>query len=209
MTALEISTAAIEEAMGRVVKIRTAVEDVKLLIVEAYQARDWITLGHASWDEYCRAEFGGGIALPKSERGDLVFTLRNAGMSYPAIASATDMSTATAFRTASTFSNEKVEPDDDEVVDAEILDEPAPIVGVNGKTYRPTAAPRERVVAHDPPGVVLYEFLKMISNIVDQEGIVPFDALTDADRVEGAETLSRLLDRLAEILETIKGKDCP
>ncbi len=76
------------DARRRVEQIRTAVEDIKSLIVEAYRARDWETLGYANWGDYCTEEFGGTVAIPREERGDVVFTLRDAGLSTRAIGAA-------------------------------------------------------------------------------------------------------------------------
>ncbi|MGB8503256.1 MAG: hypothetical protein WCE29_13610, partial [Mycobacterium sp.] len=47
-------------------------------------------LGYANWDAYCEAEFGSlRVRLPREERRDVVCSLREAGLSIRAIASAT------------------------------------------------------------------------------------------------------------------------
>ena len=128
---MSLILSASDTARARVQRIRAHVEDVKAEIVAAYQERDWEALGYSSWDAYCEGEFGGGIAIPKSERGDLVFTLREAGMSYRAIEAATDMGRDTVHRVAEQVSENRTP-------------EPSTITGTDGKTYqasRPVPAP--------------------------------------------------------------------
>ncbi|MGI8753573.1 MAG: hypothetical protein ACR2MN_14925 [Acidimicrobiales bacterium] len=167
-------------ARDRVNKIRTHVEDIKTLVVAAYRARDWDVLGYATWAEYCTEEFGGTIAIPREERGDVVFTLRDAGLSTRAIGAAIGVSKDTVRNdlAGGEYSppaepapagvpapspigwNENEirpapHPDDDEVVEAEIVGEPEPyqppaqaVTGTDGKTYKAKtdtpAAPRRR-----------------------------------------------------------------
>lgn len=60
------------------------------LIVAAYHGRAWIALGYESWDVYCIREFGSSrLRIPREERPDMVCSLRQAGLSIRAIASAT------------------------------------------------------------------------------------------------------------------------
>ena len=81
--------AAADAARARVNRIRSHVEDIKSEIVAAYRERDWDALGYDSWEEYCSAEFGGTIELPRSEREPLHFALREHGLSTRAIAAVT------------------------------------------------------------------------------------------------------------------------
>lgn len=106
----------------RVQQIHSHVENIKVLIVEAWERRDWIALGYTSWDIYSTAEFGSAIAIPKTERADLVFHLRDHGMSLRAIESATNISKDTVARE----------------LKSGVADETPPLVtGTDGKTYSP------------------------------------------------------------------------
>jgi hypothetical protein len=68
-------------------------------VVEAYQRRVWEPLGYSSWDSYCRAELGSTrLRLPAEEREEAVRSLRSAGLSTRAIASATGQSRSTVHR---------------------------------------------------------------------------------------------------------------
>ena len=147
------------DARRRVEQIRTAVEDIKGLIVDAYRARDWETLGYVTWDVYCREEFGGTIAIPREERGDVVFTLRDAGLSTRAIGAAIGVDHVTVvndLKSGGEYSPPATGPTtadpDDEVVDAEIVEapdtgtpaQPAPeprITGTDGKSYSAVRSP--------------------------------------------------------------------
>ncbi|MGH3599122.1 MAG: hypothetical protein ACRDQH_02400 [Pseudonocardiaceae bacterium] len=143
-----VQAPALIAARRRAEQIRTHVEDVKGLIVEAYQARDWETLGYANWADYCTDEFGGTIAIPREERGDVVFTLRHAGLSTRAIGAAIGVAHDTVRRDLSGGRDRPPDPVpdlDDEVVDAEIVEEPSPptqadeparVTGTDGKSYR-------------------------------------------------------------------------
>jgi hypothetical protein len=118
-------------------------------VVEAYQRRVWEPLGYGSWDSYCRAELGSTrLRLPSEEREEAVRSLRSAGLSTRAIASATGISRGTQYRSASgphgplagantpvtglngkSYTSPRPSgPGPDEPIDAEIVDEaPAPV----------------------------------------------------------------------------------
>ena len=56
----------------------------------AYTGRAWQVLGYANWDAYCEAEFGYlRLRMPREERREVVCSLREAGLTIRAIASAT------------------------------------------------------------------------------------------------------------------------
>jgi hypothetical protein len=113
-------------ARSRAGMIRAGLDEMWVLITEAYAARDWLALGYPTWDAYCDAEFRGRrLALPREERAAVVGSLRDAGMSTRAIATATGISEATVRRELPRASNDAVEP-------------ARPITGVNGKAYQPT-----------------------------------------------------------------------
>ena len=117
------------------------------LIIQAYQGRAWEVMGYASWDAYCKTEFNGArLRLPREERQEVVGSLREAGLSTRAIASATGQSEGTVrndIRDGAGAQN--YAPDvtgldgktytrpEPEVIDAEIVEEPA-------------AAPRRRAL---------------------------------------------------------------
>ncbi|MEJ8563659.1 DNA-binding response regulator [Micrococcus sp. GPGPB33] len=114
-------------------QIKTGMESVYHLIRAAYRGRAWQALGFGSWDEYVIREFGNLHLRPPLEyRQDVVLSLREAGMSTRAIASATQLSKDTVRRelnSAATGAN------------APVMDG-VPVVGMNGKTYQPTREPR-------------------------------------------------------------------
>jgi len=120
----EIALPTHEEARALTDRIKIAVEGTWQLIREAYTSRTWAVLGYDSWDAYCTDEFGETrLRLPREERQEVVASLRDSGLSTRAIASATAMSEATVRRDlSSTASNDAV----------------ASVTGVNGKTYTVT-----------------------------------------------------------------------
>lgn len=101
------------------------------LVKAAYNGRAWLALGYATWDDYCGQEFGGSrITLPREERAETVQSLRDAGLSIRAIASATGTSKDTVHRALREgVSNETPGgPSEPDVA--------PPITGTDGKTYR-------------------------------------------------------------------------
>jgi hypothetical protein len=85
-----------EEARAITDDIKLRVRQAWELIVEAYQRRAWAVLGYESWDAYCLGEFGGApLPVPREERPEMVASLRQAGLSQRAIASATGVSQST------------------------------------------------------------------------------------------------------------------
>lgn len=68
-------------------------------IAQAYDERADVALGYESWDAYCIAEFSSlRLRVPREERPELVASLRNAGLSIRAIASATGAGVGTIHR---------------------------------------------------------------------------------------------------------------
>lgn len=108
-------------------QIRTGMETVWHLIRAAYQGRAWEALGYHTWDEYVTREFGNlYLRPPLEERQDVVMSLREAGMSSRAIASATQLSQATVVRELRGAGESNESPD-------------APghrVVGMDGKMYQ-------------------------------------------------------------------------
>ncbi len=122
-------------------------------IIKAFQGRAWISLGYPSWDDYCDAEFDGArIKLPREERTTVVASLADAGMSVPAIASATGVTERTVQRDRASQGATFVTPcPDDDIIDAEVIDSPTPeprkVTGTDGKSYTLTPKP---VATPDP-----------------------------------------------------------
>lgn len=140
--------------------IRGQLGDLWDLVKAAYAERAWVPLGHDSWDAYCAAEFAGKqIRLPREERPETVRSLRDAGMSVRAIASATGLGRGTVARAldddTSGVPNGTPEPDDQALDLGAGHAPPAKVTGADGKRYdrsRPTSAnmPRDIPAAPDP-----------------------------------------------------------
>jgi transposase-like protein len=137
----EIALPTHEEARALTDRIKIAVEGTWQLIREAYTSRTWAVLGYDTWDAYCTAEFGETrLRLPREERQEVVASLRDSGLSVRAIASATGLSRGTVSNSLNEVSSFGHLPSqvtgtdgktytvtrEPEVVDAELVDEPAP-----------------------------------------------------------------------------------
>lgn len=121
------STRDVDQARALTDRIKSHVEQAWELIVEAYQGRAWIALGYSTWDDYCLQEFGScRIRLPREERTDVVASLRDAGMTTRAIASATGFAYGTVQSEIVSISR-----------DQNRSPGPETIVGIDGKHYQP------------------------------------------------------------------------
>jgi hypothetical protein len=90
-------------------------------IGEAYEQRDWVTLGHKDWDTYCEKEFSGKrLKLSRDERELAVLAFRGAGMSIRAIGSALGVSHPTVLNDLRSGGQDLP---------------PGDITGTDGKTY--------------------------------------------------------------------------
>lgn len=132
----EVVTTDLDETEARELtsKINGHLADLWALVVAAWTGRVWLALGYGSWDAWCRAEIKTGhLRIPGEERVEVVGTLRQAGMSTRAIASATGMSKDTVNR---------VQGVSDET--------PLTITGTDGKAYSSAGStrPRQRVKSH-------------------------------------------------------------
>ncbi|MQA14226.1 MAG: hypothetical protein GEV09_08655 [Pseudonocardiaceae bacterium] len=124
------------EALALTMAIREHLTVVWELVVEAYQRRAWEALEYSSWDEYSAEQFGTHrLKLPNEERRSVVESLRQAGLSTRAIASATGISKDTVNRTA---------PVSDETP-------AAPVTGTDGKVYNITSKGKKDQPATKPP----------------------------------------------------------
>lgn len=133
----EIALPTHEEARALTDRIKIAVEGTWQLIREAYTSRTWAVLGYDSWDAYCTDEFGETrLRLPREERQEVVASLRDSGLSVRAIASAVGVNKETVSRDIQVSGNQTPEIQgadgktytvtrEPEVVDAELVDEPA------------------------------------------------------------------------------------
>lgn len=110
-------------------------------IGEAYEKRDWVTLGHGSWDEYCEKEFGEKrLKLSREQREQAVLAFRGAGMSIRAIGSALGLPKSSVADVLAQVSEPGHLPDS--------------VTGADGKTYAPTRdTSAEPEVAASPPEV--------------------------------------------------------
>lgn len=153
----EIAT--VDEARTRADRIRAGLDSVHYTrndIIDAYQARDWETLGYDSWASYVEAEFVGAtrLRLPREDRRELVSTLRNAGLSTRAIASATGASKGTVDNDIKAGAQNWA-PDDgsDSRAQSATPGERAfpPVTGLDGKSY---AASKPAVTDLISPGDV-------------------------------------------------------
>lgn len=85
-----------DDAAVRLDRVRTHVEQAWDDLIALHSGRAWFALGYESWDALCDGELGGArIALPREDRREVVGQMREAGMSIPAIASATGASIGT------------------------------------------------------------------------------------------------------------------
>jgi hypothetical protein len=128
------------EALAVTADIRMHVEAAWELIVEAYNRRAWVALCYSSWDAYCIGEFGNArLRLPREDRSELVCSLRHAGLSIRAIASATGHSKDTIRKDLYQTGTPELAADE---VSQTGTPEPATVTGRDGKTYPTKPKPK-------------------------------------------------------------------
>jgi hypothetical protein len=87
-----VALATAEEARALTDRIKVAVEGTWHLITEAAMRGAHLALGYATWDDYVTREFGSSrLRLPREDRPEVLGSMRDAGMSVRAIASATNL----------------------------------------------------------------------------------------------------------------------
>lgn len=121
------------EATELVDSIKRHVGVVWRNVERAYLGRAWLALGFDSWDDMCDAEFDARIPLPREQRQEVVGSLRDAGMSTRAIASALGV-------------NDKTVRND--LAGAE-KSAPGSVLGADGKTYPATKPAAVTVTERD------------------------------------------------------------
>jgi len=182
MTVIERSAMSADEARERVDRVRTSVaqsrEDLKTL----HRERAWLSLGYASWDDLCDAEFGVRLALPREERREVVADLRAEGMSTRAIGSALGVPQRTIA--------------DDVRRVSETAQTPTRITSLDGRlrpATRPPAPPRPApTIAEalaDDPGIEAAEFRRNLSRAINEAMMLAaFDPQRTADLAENVHT---------------------
>jgi hypothetical protein len=169
-------------------------------LTDAYLGRADIALGYESWDTYCITEFGSlRLRLPREERAEMVCSLRQAGLSNRAIASATGYSEGTV---RNDLAAQNYAPDEDELTEQLLAGEPEPL------RFNVTS----RTITHEPirvtPRTVTREPARQLTVVTGLDGKTyrptrptpqPSDAeLFDGELAEldrGVDAMLRLIDR--------------
>jgi hypothetical protein len=105
-------------------RIKSAMGDLMVLVVKAWQGRVWIALGYQSWEDYIKGEFSHApLSLPRDERRAVGKLLRGEGMSTRAIAPPLGVSQRTVSNDQKAGQN--YAPADEAVIDAEVIESAA------------------------------------------------------------------------------------
>lgn len=140
----EAADLTVDEARALTDQIKAASDSLWELVKTAYTRRAWVALGHDSWDAYLEAEFGKArIGLPREERAEVIYSLRDAGLSIRAIASATGKGIGTIHRELEAES-EVIEEVEAEFVEDEPAPEPHKVTGRDGRQYNARRERRKR-----------------------------------------------------------------
>lgn len=114
-------------ARSRVSRIRMGIVnylETLALVAQAYQERDWETLGYDGWDAYVGGEFPADkLGIPAEHRQKAIEELRIAGLSTRAIAPVVGLHPSSVARQVSRNAT------------------PEPVQGIDGKTYSPARSP--------------------------------------------------------------------
>lgn len=141
----DVAVLSADDARRLTDQIKVGVEAVWELIVQAYEGRAWSALGHGSWDDYCVREFGTArLRLPFEDRREVVYSLRDAGLSIRSIAAATGSSTRTVQRDLAGVVQDHTSIEEttaDEVTRAKVT-------GADGKSY-PASKPAMAMASDD------------------------------------------------------------
>ncbi|MFF3566865.1 hypothetical protein ACFYXQ_03690 [Nocardia jiangxiensis] len=194
------------EARDLTDRIKVGVEAVWELVKQAYVSRAWLVLGYDSWDDYCTREFGNSrLQVPRENRSEVVASMREFGMSTRAIAAVTGMGHGTVVRNLPAGVPNGT---------------PAPVMGVDGKTYQPkppvqepvsgTASgrgPEQRPVRRRPITEAFWEAARVLAKDTERIARLAADArfTKNSDRIAGAhlsdlvrarDAVQRVIDRL-------------
>ena len=93
-------------ARALVATVRTSIDQVREAILRLWSGRAWIVLGYPDWDAMCDTEFQVRLALPATDRREVVRALSDEGMSARAIAKPLGSSEATVCRDLAAASND-------------------------------------------------------------------------------------------------------
>lgn len=225
-----------EAARRRADRIRTAAEELWDTIAVAYQQRDWLALDYRSWDEYCQTEFGSlRIRIPREERAEVVSSLRDSGLSLRAIQAATGLSPDTSRRAlAEGVRNRTPAPERIDFITGEVLTDqrggneppspstdveeqesgvgsppasrPAPITGLDGKTYpRPTPSAPRRSPLPESFWRATYDLTRKVEAIVRlseddrfTQNVEKVATANRSDLLRARDALQRVIDQLPE-----------
>ncbi len=145
-----------DEARQLTEQIKVIDVTMKTLIGTAYLGQAWVALDYASWDAYCDAELSGTwMSIPREERRELVFSLRDLRLSLRAIASATGQSKSTVQRELSSG----VPPHTGKSAGQKVITVkggtpdrpgPQPVIGIDGKNHPLHPVPKP-ALGYPPP----------------------------------------------------------
>ncbi len=219
MTTLALPLTGVAEARELTDQIKVAVETTWHLVARAYTTRAWALLGYSSWDDYCVREFGTSrIRLPREERAEVVASLRDSGLSIRAIQSATGMGThqvlnaarasqvlpsATPATTPDTTTTEE-----EDAVPTETATTQPTITGIDGKSYKPKAAPTAPHLAMPQPpkyGGNRRRHLQQIEALTTSlsGALLAFDGVDDLDDTVTAEEAGVLSADLSKQIQAL------
>jgi len=219
-----------DEARVLTDEIKTGIETTWELVKRAYIRRAWIALGYGSWDSYCSAEFGSGrLRLPREERQEAVASLREAGLSVRAIASATGTSKSAVSRDLAGVPNGTGEgtpsgegrkfpdlwagfpPGAQEEAEEMIRDaekgstskvmSPESVTGTDGKSYinTPAAKPRRHPLT-DSYSTAVWKLIKAVESVERLHGDDRFEVHRAAFASRHQGDLERASNTLLDIL---------
>lgn len=179
MSGVEIARA---EAEARAQDIRTTTGHLLQTMADAWDQQDHLTLGYSSWAEYCRVEFDGRIALPRTrgDRRDLVRALSEAGLSQRAVAAATGMSRNTVAR--------YVAPEVAQIEPPVVEHQDLPAAEARERADRLRAEERELQAGfgamEQAPAILGVLTDRWVMRAIQMEALTPLEAVMAWDRVE-------------------------
>jgi hypothetical protein len=178
-------------ARNRADRIREGLEELKPLILAAWEARDWEVLGYSSWQEYVVGEYGGQLRLGRTERQEAVKELHDVGMSTRAIGSVLGVHHGTVARDV-----------------ANATTEPTPITGLDGKTYQPPPPRQEESIEYSTAAWVdLAGLMETIERTLERDAADLAAAVPSRRRAATARRLRKLGTGLGRIAWTLEGME--